>query len=158
MNNSINDWLNHTVYTIFNSQKYKCFSDCYKEMDNLYHMIKSFINRYKYNDASFIIGISNTDSKTAMINYTNNGKRGRPKKIVTGIKVDWHIHIYVACKNTSISVFTNSLRLYLQKKKNMPFYQKKNTLCYALPYIEKQCLYIRRYGNTFKKSLYKNIN
>lgn len=150
MNNNINNELDLYVYTLFNSQKYLSFENCYKEMDNMYHMIKNYIKRYGYVDTSFIIGISNTDSKTAKVYYIKNRERGRPKKIVTGIKVSWHIHIYVACKNTSISVFSNELRQYLQKKKHCHFSQKKNKLSIALPYVEKQCIYIRRYGDIFK--------
>ncbi len=137
------------VYTLFNSRKFESFDDCYKEMDNLYHMIMNFIKKNDYNDASFIIGISNIDSKTAKISYIRTGKRGRPRKEVLGEKIEWHIHLYVMCNKTSVSTFSNELRLYLQKKKHTQFKQKKNTLDVALPYVEKQCRYIRRYGSGF---------
>lgn len=139
-----------TVYTIYNSSKYNDYESCYKEMDKLYHMVKNYIKRNGYNDASFIIGISNTDSKTAKVNYIKTGKKGRPKRIINGKKIDWHIHLYVACDNLSVSIFSNKLRIYLQSKKKINFIQKKNTLNVSLPYIEKQCQYIRKFGNAFK--------
>ena len=157
MNNEINNWLDYSVYTIYNSNKFDTYDICFKEMDNLYHMIKNYIKRFNYDSASFIIGISNTKSNTAKITYKKSGKKGRPKKQVLGIPVSWHIHLYVACSNSSVSVFANNLRLYLQKKKNIDFYQKKNILCNALPYIEKQCIYIRRFGEVFKKTNPKKI-
>lgn len=140
------------VYTIYNSNKYESYKECFKELDNLYHMVKNYIKRHHYNDVSFIIGMSNIDSKTAKINYINTGNRGRPKKTVIGKEIKWHIHLYVASEKTSISVFSNELRQYLQHKKKIVFMQKKNHLNIALLYVEKQCCNIRKYGNGFKKN------
>lgn len=139
------------VYTICDSNKFESLEDCFKEMDNLYHMIKNYIKRNNCDDASFIIGISNIDSKTAKINFVSNHKRGRPKKVITGKVIQWHIHLYVLCENSSVSKFSNELRIYLQKKKRKNFMQKKNTLDIAIPYIEKQCAYVRKCGIHFKK-------
>lgn len=138
------------VYTLYDSKKYENFIDCFKEMDNLYHMVKNYIERNCYINISFIIGISNIDSKTAKVTYINTGKRGRPRKEIIGERVNYHIHLYVMCKDSSVSTFSNELRIYLQKKKHIQFMQKKNTLDIALPYVEKQCCHIRRYGDGFR--------
>ena len=151
MNNKVNNRLDLIVYTIFNEKKYDTYEECFKEMDNMYHMVKSYVKRFKDSSAAFIIGMSNTKSNTAKVIYTKNGKKGRPKKHVLGVPVSWHIHLYIACDDGSVSTFANELRMYLQKKKCIDFYQKKNFLSNSVNYVEKQCINIRRYGNVFKK-------
>ena len=150
MNNKVNNRLDLIVYTIFNKNKYDTYEECFKEMDNMYHMIKSYVKRLNNASASFIIGMSNTKSNTAKVAYVRNGKKGRPKKQVLGVPVPWHIHLYVACDGNSVSSFANDLRLYLQKKKCTDFYQKKNYLGNSKAYVEKQCIKIRKYGSIFK--------
>lgn len=149
----INYWLDQDkiAYTIYNEKKYGNYKDCFKAMDNLYHMIKNYIRRNNYHCVSFIIGISNTDSKTAKLNYVRTGKKGRPKREISGKKINWHIHLYVVCEEISVSVFSNKLRLYLQNKKKETFMQNKSSLSVAIPYVKKQCINIRKYGDLFKE-------
>jgi hypothetical protein len=47
----------------------------------------------KFPESSYFIAVSNTDSKTAFKYTKRTGKRGRPKVIVDGKKVDTHAHI-----------------------------------------------------------------
>ena len=38
----------------------------------------------KYDDVSYLLGFSTTDSKSVKIKYQKTRKRGRPQRIVTG--------------------------------------------------------------------------
>lgn len=146
------------AYSLYNEKKFSSYIDCYKEFDSLYHMIVNYAKRHKIEGFSLVMGISNTESKTATRFHQNKGKKGRPAVIISGNKINWHIHTYIAIDRDGISTISNQLRMYLQKKRKIGFYQCKNNVYVSFRYVKKQCNRIRMYGDIFKKmnkSLYK---
>lgn len=73
--------------------------------------------RYQHKKQPFIswfVSVSDTDSDTAIKAVEKTGKPGRPKTVVTGSKVDTHVHIgvmgdkehsaYTAAKNVGLTI------------------------------------------------------
>ena len=141
-----------SVYSLNISNKFPDEITIRKERKNLYQLLK----RYKdsntsYKNISFIIGISNTSSLDAKVSFDYNNLRGKPKKIISGTKVEWHFHIYsIGDEISSASAFCNNIRIYITKKRGYKTSQNKNdNIEIALSYINKQCLSYWKCGNYF---------
>ena len=67
----------------------------YDELVKVFNCFNDYARRVnvEYPEASFMIGLSSSDSSDCRKIAVKSGKRGRPKKIVEGKKVAPHIHI-----------------------------------------------------------------
>jgi len=145
----------YNTYSLNISDKFNEYSLIKKEMKNIYQMMKRYknINR-KYEDISFIIGISNTSSKDAKVSYIYNKSRGKPRKTIVGTKTLWHFHIYIIGNEcSSASSFCNMLRRIITTKKGYITSQNKNDdVDIAIEYVKKQCISYWIYGPYFESN------
>lgn len=130
-----------------------------KILSNLYRLFQREIKKNEmYHSICFVMGVSNTDSKSAKITFCRNNKRGRPKRIVTGHKIEWHIHIYVFCSEKGISSFCNRIKDILSTKKDYKvILASHNSVNAALKYTIKQCEHVWSYGDFYFKNLVASI-
>ena len=80
------------------------FIEIYKAFDKQDFLRLCETVRYycQKDNISYLFAFSTTDSKTAKPKYQMTGKRGRPRKVIQGKKVDGHIHnAFVGDKNKS---------------------------------------------------------
>lgn len=148
MNNEDNKEI--TCYSLNISNKFKDETTIKKELINIYNRLKRYIEKnINFKDISFIIGISNTESKSAKIDYTRTGKKGRPKKSITGFKIQWHFHIYVISKNGKISIFCDFIKDKLKHKGYDISKDKNKNVDNAINYIKRQCQNYYSYGEYF---------
>ena len=143
---------NITVYSLNISKKFKTKEEIYKELKNLYQLLKRYkkINTF-YKNISFMIGISNKSSIDAKVVIIHNKSRGKPRKKVVGTEVGWHFHIYIiGYADSSVASFSNSVRIYISKKKGYRTSLNKNTnINNALNYVNKQCISVWKHGDYF---------
>ena len=73
-------------------------------------------------NVSYLLAFSTTDSKTAKPKHQRTGKRGRPRKIIDGKKVDGHCHnLFISddkqksCRQTILKI-ANSINKKEQRK------------------------------------------
>ena len=111
---------NINCYILQIENKYDDYNEIHQRLENIYRMLKRLAESdIRFANISFIIGISNTKSGTINVEYLHTGKRGRPKKIVTGIKILWHFHIYVASPTDMVSTFCECAIKKLRKDYNI---------------------------------------
>lgn len=148
----------YSVYTLEIANKFEK-EDIYKILLNLYRLFKRVIEKdRKYYSICFVMGISNTDSKTAKITFLHNNKKGRPKKVITGCKTNWHLHIYIFNDGSGTSSFCNHIKDVLNTKKGYNIILRKHNSAYnALEYTAKQCNSVWAYGDFYFKNLVKEI-
>ncbi len=138
-------------YGIYIENKYTDYETIKRKQKNIYQLIKRTIsNDVRFKDISFIIGISNTDKKDIKIIYAKTNKKGRPKKIILGKKIQWHFHIYILTKEKYISYLGNEICKKLRKKEYSIKQFKHDNGEKAIEYINRQCQNIWMYGDYFK--------
>lgn len=145
--------MNNNLYALNISNKYDYFEEIDKERKNIYQLLKMLSEKHtKYNNISFIIGISDVSSKDAKVVYNYNLLKGRPRKKVEGSKVDWHFHIYIiGNEQSSASSFATYVRNYIADKRNIKVSINRNdNLDNALDYVNRQCISKWTYGVYFK--------
>ncbi len=122
-----------------------------KELKNIYQLLKRVAeSNQNYSDISFIVGLSNTKSDTAYTYYKRKSGRGRPKKIIGGIKIDYHFHIYVITIESPIAGFCFQAKKRLDKKFKSVKYSLHNNPENGIKYLKNQSNNTRKYGNYFK--------
>lgn len=141
-------------YILERPEKFTSEKEAFKEMKSTYQYMKRTIKKHKgdirYEDISFITGISNTEKDNARAVYIKKKTKGRPKKIILGTRNNWHIHTYISNPNASLFPFYEDVKKYLNKR---GFYTKKvphDSIQVATNYVEKQCTSIWRYGDDFQ--------
>lgn len=65
--------------------------------------------------ASWLTAYSTTDSKTATVTYERTGKRGRPKKIIVGDKVDGHCHNLILSRKAANDIKKSIDKTYKER-------------------------------------------
>lgn len=141
-----------SIYSLNISDKFENEILIRREQKNIYQMLKRLKNSSTlYKNISFIIGISNVESKTCKVEYIYNKSRGKPSKIIVGKYIKWHFHIYIiGNKISSSSSFCNKTRQHLTRKKGFKTSQNKNNnVENALNYVNSQCISVWKYGDYF---------
>jgi len=111
-----------------------------KEMKNTYQLMQRIRNSKKeFKDIDFVIGLSNIKKSTAQTKYIYTKKRGRPKKIIYGTEVGWHIHMYAFSEKGMVATFCEEIRKRLKNKGYRTYKKFNNSIENAIDYIEKQC-------------------
>lgn len=138
-------------YKITISNKFENMTRAKKNMKNIHQILKRIAESDdSFEKVSFIVAISDTDSSDAKVSYIK-GKKGRPKRIVKGTKVEWHLHIYVTTTDDRfMSTFCNIARTRLRKRGYITEIRTHDNLEVALNYVSKQALYRFTYGPYFK--------
>ena len=138
-------------YGIYIGNKYTDYETIKRKQKNIYQLIKRTISTdVRFKNISFIIGISNTDKEDIKIIYAKTNKKGRPKKIILGKKIQWHFHIYILTKEKYISYLGNEICKKLRKQEYSIKQFKHNNEEKAIEYINKQCQSVWTYGIYFK--------
>ena len=143
------------------------FIKLFSELDKKGFLQLSEIIRYYCNqdNISYLVGFSQTDSKTAKPKYEKTGKRGRPRKIIQGRKVDGHIHnAFTSTSGKSCRRTVLKISKAIDKKmgKNVTridsIRDNFGVYCYA-DYILKQSDFIRQGGEfNFEKYVRLHTN
>lgn len=143
---------NITCYSLNIENKWPYYKDVKRCMYNIYRQMKRTIEKNsKFKGISFIIGLSNTYNKEpykAEVNYEHTGKRGRPKRVVKGKKIKYHIHIFILSENGMVSTFCDVMKEKLSCSKENYIVSKNANKNYkkAIKYME-QCDLIFTYGD-----------
>ena len=150
---------NIKCYILEITNKYDDYLEIYQRLDNIYRMLKRLAESdSRFANISFIMGISNTKSSTVNVGYLHTGKRGRPKKEITGVKIKWHFHIYVASPTDMVATFCECAIRKLRK--NYKIYKWDRGNSEGIEKYMEQCENTRHHGNYFnfrnKKKKIKN--
>lgn len=105
------------------------------------HCIETWLRR---TDIPFCLCISNTDSK--QLNKTTihkTGKRGRPKRVITGHKVDTHAHLQELIEPRKATEIQQKQNIYWKKfrTKNKNVKQQKSSVISKIPQITNNFFY-----------------
>lgn len=109
----------------FSLNDYLLDANCYRiwifqkplTVDDYYTLTKKFKYYCGKHGVSFLAVYSTTESDTARQAAVHTGKRGRPKKIVTGEKTDGHMHCIIkGTKDKSAYSATQEIEKSLNKK------------------------------------------
>ncbi|MBE6156325.1 MAG: hypothetical protein E7161_01075 [Firmicutes bacterium] len=147
---------NIICYSVNTTDKFNSKEEIEKKLKNIYQaMLRRKHTDERFRDISFIVGTSETKSSGAYISYNRTGKRGRPKRVVVGEKIPWHLHIYVISIGEYASTFSEEIIKYLKKRGFETSKNKNDSVNNALNYLERQSLYKRTGGDYFKS---KNSN
>ncbi len=149
---------NIQCYSIDFSEKYVSLEEAERIMKNSYNIIKRIISREdKFKDILFLIGVSNTDSATAVRSYLYTGRRGRPLVLIEGAKIEPHIHLYVFNKNKNSYLLSTFCDVAIERLKKYGVWEKRanDNLEVALQYVLKQSVHYRSNCNAILVSLNK---
>lgn len=141
----------YKVYSLQISDKFESYDEACRLLKNFYGILNRLITLPKFSNTSFIIGISDTSSKGAYVAYEKNGKKGRPKKVIIGDKLEyWHFHIYAISDTDRVASFCEEAKKRFNKKQKYKIGKEKNdSLENALNYLKKQSLNCWKNGNYF---------
>lgn len=138
-------------YSVNTDDKFNQKKDIEKALKNIYQkMLRTKKEDARFKDISFIIGISNTNPKGSYISHIRTGKKGRPKRIVIGKKLKWHLHIYVISAGEYASTFSEEIIKYLKKKGFKASKNNNDCVENAINYLERQSLKKMVGGDYFK--------
>lgn len=143
---------NITCYSLNIGNKWLHYIDAKRCMYNIYRQMKRVIEKDpKFKGLSFIIGVSNTYNKApykAEVIYEHTGKKGRPKRVVKGRKIKYHIHIFILSENGMVSTFCDVMKGKLAYSKENYIVSKNanNNYKKAIEYMN-QCDSILTYGD-----------
>lgn len=113
-----------------------------KTLKNIYQcMLRLKRKNPCYAHISFLVGISETDSKDAKPVYIYSHKKGRPRKVIVGSKTKRHIHIYVFSTDYTASKYAHEIcENFKRKYRCKVFLNKNKNPHHAIDYISKQCI------------------
>lgn len=124
---------------------------------------KQIVEQFRYHcrksDVSWMCGYS-THSNTAHAEYIHTGKRGRPKKVITGSGVDAHQHnLLIGTEGTSAYSTAHRICKALNKKYRKNVAQVHSVsdgahLCNSIEYIARQSDVLRTGGDFDFKEYY----
>lgn len=127
-------------------------------------IVEQFRYHCRKSGVSWMCGYSTTSSKDAHAEYIRTGKRGRPKKMITGSGVDAHLHdLLIGTKGTSAYCTANKLCKSLNKKYGKRVAQVHSVsdgrhLCNSIEYITRQASVLRSGGDFDFKEYYDRAN
>lgn len=113
---------------------------------------------------SWICGYSTTSSDDAHVEYLRTGKRGRPKKVITGSGVDAHLHdLLIGAKSTSAYTTAHRICKAMNKKYGKRVAQVHSVsdgehFCKYIGYVTKQSDVLRTGGDFDFREYYNRAN
>ena len=138
-------------YSLNISNKYDGVGEARKYMKKIYQILKYLIEtNEQYFNMSFLIGISNVSSKKTKITFAYNNKKGRPRKVIIGEQIPWHIHLFITSSNGLMSTFCDDAKKRLQKKGLLISKSRNDNMQNAIHYVNRQCTYIWKFGKYFE--------
>lgn len=138
-------------YSVNTVDKFNNQEEIERKLKNIYQAMLRIKNKdERFKDISFIVGVSNTNPKGSYISHIRTGKRGRPKRIVVGEKLLWHLHIYVVSTGEYASTFSEDIINYLKKTGFKTSKNKNDSVSNAINYLERQSLKKWVGGDYFK--------
>lgn len=126
------------------------------------------VEQFRYHcrkaDVSWICGYSTTSSDDAHAEYLRTGKRGRPKRVVSGSGVDAHQHnLMIGTESNSAYSTAHRICKALNKKYKRKVAQVHSVsdgahLCNSIGYITRQSDVMRSGGSFNFKEYYDRTN
>lgn len=126
------------------------------------------VEQFRYHcrkaDVSWICGYSTTSSDDAHAEYLRTGKRGRPKRVVSGSGVDAHQHnLMIGTESNSAYSTAHRICKALNKKYKRKVAQVHSVsdgkhLCNSIGYITRQSDVLRTGGSFNFKEYYDRTN